>query len=77
MTSNDLSIAKSLGQQDKLALIEEMQILPDFRAPDNIRFGLVPLYTSFTNVHTAVSHLQTIVTDKRYEKYAAARGLVT
>ena len=44
----------SLGHPDgwriDQALIAEMRVLPDFRHPDNIRFGVAPLYTSFAEV---------------------------
>ena len=72
-----ISLGHPEGYRIAQTLIEEMQVLPDFRAPDNIRFGLVPLYTSFTDIHTAVSRLHTIVTEKRYEKYPSSRSLVT
>ncbi|MGH8948862.1 MAG: kynureninase, partial [Acidimicrobiia bacterium] len=43
------------------ALIELGKVIPDFRAPDNLRFGLAPLYNSHLDVHTAVQRLKTIV----------------
>lgn len=71
----------SLGHDEGLridqALIEEMNVLPDFRRPDNIRLGIAPLYTTFAEIHTAVARLRTVVTEKRYEKYSAAAGVVT
>ena len=72
-----ISLGHVEGYRIDQALIEEMQVLPDFRTPDNIRFGLVPLYTSYTDLHTAVSRLQMVVSEKRYEKYPTIRGLVT
>jgi kynureninase len=63
----------SLGHDDGFridqALIQEMAVLPDFRHPDNIRLGIAPLYNSFTEIHTAVAHLRTVVIRKRYEQY--------
>ncbi len=43
------------------ALIEDGKVIPDFRAPDNLRFGLAPLYNSHLDVHTAVQRIRTIV----------------
>jgi kynureninase len=71
----------SLGHPDgwriDQALIAEMRVLPDFRHPDNIRFGIAPLYTSFADVHEAVTRLARVVTERRYEKYPCARSGVT
>jgi kynureninase len=43
------------------ALIEVGKVIPDFRAPDDLRFGLAPLYNSHLDVHTAVQRMKTIV----------------
>jgi kynureninase len=42
--------------------VEKAKVIPDFRAPDNLRFGLPPLYTSFVEVHTAVQRVKAVVT---------------
>ncbi|MGH7268237.1 MAG: kynureninase [Candidatus Rokuibacteriota bacterium] len=71
----------SLGHREGLridrALIEEMGVLPDFRYPDNIRLGIAPLYTSYADIHAAVSRLSTVVEDRLYEKYPDERPAVT
>ncbi len=59
------------------ALIEEMNVLPDFREPDNIRLGLAPLYTSFTEVWEAVDRIRRLVEEERYRRYPAERLPVT
>ncbi len=59
------------------ALIEQMQVLPDFRAPDNIRLGITPLYTTFDDIHQAVQRLRTVVEAHLYEQYPAERPAVT
>jgi len=55
------------------ALIESpppaIQVIPDFRAPDNIRFGITPLYTTFTEIYRALERVRIIVEDKIYEQY--------
>jgi len=60
-----------------LALIHEFGILPDFRPPDTLRFGVAPLYTSFTDLYDTIMALATIVAEKRYERYRHVRPLVT
>ena len=47
------------------------------RAPDNIRLGVAPLYTTFTEVHEAVARLARAVRDRLYEKYPADRAAIT
>jgi kynureninase len=65
------------GYRINRALIEEMNVIPDFREPDNIRFGLAPLYTSFGEVWESVERICSVVTKKRFEKYARDRLTVT
>jgi kynureninase len=59
------------------ALIEEMQVLPDFREPDNIRLGLAPLYTSFVDVREAVMRIHRVMAEERYLRYSRKRLPVT
>jgi kynureninase len=59
------------------ALIEEMEVLPDFREPDNIRLGLPPLYTSFADVWQTVERIRQAVVERRHLRYEAVRSAVT
>ena len=59
------------------ALIEVARVVPDFRAPDNLRLGLSPLTTSFVDVHTAVERLVDLVEAGGHEQYAVERSPVT
>jgi kynureninase len=59
------------------ALIEVGQVIPDFRAPDNLRFGLAPLYTTHLDVHTAVQRLRLIVEGGVSSGYDRTRQTVT
>ena len=63
----------SLGHQEgwriSQCMIEEMNIIPDFRAPDNIRLGIAPLYTRYLDVYEAAVRMRRIVAEGLYEKY--------
>jgi kynureninase len=52
-------------------------VIPDFREPNNIRLGIAPLYTSFTDIYRAVDQLRLIITKKTYERYPRTRDAVT
>ncbi len=52
-------------------------IIPDFRAPDNIRLGIAPLYISFEDIYEAIIRIKTIVENKIYENYDSSFGKVT
>ena len=51
------------------ALIEQVNVLPDFRRPNAIRFGIAPLYTSFMDIYTAFVRLQRVMAERLYEAY--------
>ena len=72
-----VSVRHPEGYRINRALIEEMGVLPDFREPDNIRLGLAPLYTSFTEVWEAVDRIRRVVEEGRHLRYPAERLLVT
>jgi kynureninase len=63
------------------ALIESpppaVQVIPDFRAPDNIRLGLTPLYTTFNEVHRAIERIRVIVEEHVYKGFSDSRSAVT
>lgn len=72
----------SLGHDDgwriAQALIQEANVLPDFRRPDNIRLGITPLYTSYTEIYDALDRLRHVVTSRLYQPYPAeTAGMVT
>lgn len=65
------------GYRITQALIEQMNVLPDFREPDNLRLGLAPLYTSFEEVWEAVDRIRRVVIEGRHLQLSAARRAVT
>ena len=71
----------SLGHDDgwriNQALIHNKDVLPDFRPPNNLRFGIAPLYNSFSDIHTAVMRLRAIMQNKIYERYSVEKPAVT
>lgn len=72
-----ISLGHVEGWRIDRALIEQMNVLPDFRQPNLIRFGIAPLYNSYLDIYTAVCHLRTIVTERLYEKYSRDMTAVT
>ena len=59
------------------AVIEMGKVVPDFRAPDNLRFGLAPLYTSHLDVHTAIQRIKRIVERGEFAGFEARTVNVT
>ncbi|MBM4422349.1 MAG: kynureninase [Chloroflexi bacterium] len=72
-----VSLGHPEGLRIDLALIEEMNVIPDFRYPDNIRLGVAPLYTTFADIHEAVARIRRVIEERLYEKYSAHRPEVT
>jgi kynureninase len=72
-----VSLRPAEGYRINRALIDEMKVIPDFREPDNIRFGLAPLYTSFEEIWEAVERIKQMMLEKSYEKYPVERLAVT
>jgi len=81
MRGSHVSLRHPEGYRINRALIESpppaKKVIPDFRAPDNIRLGIAPLYTTFDEIHQALDRMRTIVTDKIYEQYSHERLTVT
>ena len=59
------------------SLIEDLGVVPDFREPDLIRFGVTPLYTRFVDVWDAMDRLRTALEERRYERFPIERTRVT
>ena len=72
-----ISIRHEEGYRINRAMIEEMNVIPDFRAPDNIRLGFAPLYISFSDIWEGFDRIRRVVEEKRYQKYPAQKLTVT
>jgi kynureninase len=72
-----ISIRHPEGYRINRALIEEMNVIPDFRAPDNLRLGFAPLYLSFTDLWEGFDRIRRVMDEKRYEKYPLQKLAVT
>jgi len=76
-----VSLRHPEGYRINRALIESpppaKKIIPDFRVPDNIRLGVAPLYTTFTDIHQALDRMRIIVKDKIYAQYSSEQLAVT
>jgi kynureninase len=57
--------------------IGDHAVIPDFREPNNIRFGITPLYTSYVEIYHAMAKLRRIIGEKQYERYPRSRDAVT
>ena len=72
-----ISIRHPDGYRINRAMIEEMNVIPDFRSPDNIRLGFAPLYLSFTDIWEGFDRIRQVVQEGRYEKYPKQKLTVT
>jgi len=52
-------------------------VVPDFREPNNIRFGITPLYTTYEEIYSAIEQVELIMEKKEFERYPHAREAVT
>ena len=77
LRGSHISIRHEEGYRINRAMIEEMNVIPDFRAPDNIRLGFAPLYISFTDIWEGFHRIRKVVEEKRYEKYPRQKLTVT
>lgn len=72
-----ISLRHPEGYRINRVLIDELNVIPDFREPDNIRFGLAPLYTTFCDVWEAIERTRQAVADRLFEKIPPTRLTVT
>jgi kynureninase len=72
-----VSLGHPEGLRIELALINDMNVIPDFRYPDNIRLGIAPIYTTFTEIYEGITRLRRVLVERLYEQYPAERPEVT
>jgi kynureninase len=72
-----VSLRHPEGYRINRALIEEMNVIPDFREPDNLRLGIAPIYTSYVEIWEAVDRIRRAVTERCYEHFPQTRLTVT
>ncbi len=81
MRGSHVSLKHKEGYRINRALIESdppaVRVIPDFREPDNIRLGIAPIYTTYTEIHRAISRLRQIVENKLYLEFSGERLGVT
>ena len=54
-----------------------LRVIPDFRAPNNIRLGIAPLYTSYEDIYRALKRIKAILEDGIYQNYSEQQLSVT
>jgi kynureninase len=59
------------------AMIEHGKVIPDFREPNNLRFGFAPLYTSYIDLHTAIVRIVSLMEAALPQTYPQTRTSVT
>ena len=69
-----VSLGHAHGLAIDLAMINDMNIIPDFRAPDNIRLGIAPLYTRFVDIFEVVERMARIVEEGLHHPYRRPDG---
>jgi kynureninase len=77
LRGSHVSLGHPEGLRINRALIDRMRVLPDFRYPDNIRLGVCPLYTTYVEIHAAVTALRDVVAERVFAQYSAERHGVT
>ena len=81
MRGSHVSLKHPEAYRISRAMIESpppaVQVIPDFRAPDNIRLGITPLYTNFAEIHQALVRMRVIVEERIYENYSSEQLAVT
>jgi kynureninase len=65
------------GYRINRALIEQMNVIGDFRAPDNLRLGFAPIYTTFADVWETADRIRRVVVEGLHLNYPDEHPVVT
>lgn len=47
---------------------DRLRVIPDFRAPDNIRIGMAPIYNSYLDIYSGMQRIREVVESEEYLK---------
>ena len=72
-----VSIRHQYGLQIGKAMINAMNVIPDFREPDNIRLGITPLYTTFEEIRIAITRMERLYKYGVYKQFSSEAPAVT
>lgn len=72
-----ISIAHPEARRITANLIERHRVIPDFRAPDNIRIGIAPLYNDSGDIRRCIEALELSVRNREYETIEISSDPVT
>ncbi|MDA9602502.1 hypothetical protein N9S18_01445 [Flavobacteriaceae bacterium] len=54
-----------------------LKVIPDYRPPNLLRFGIAPLYTSYENIFRVLIRIKEIVKTESYKKFEIKKTKVT
>jgi kynureninase len=66
LRGSQVGFARAEGAYAIMQALIARNVIGDFRAPDVLRFGFVPLYTRFVDVWDAVTHLQQVLASSEW-----------
>lgn len=72
-----VSVKHDKAWQITQSLIHDFKVIPDYREPNLIRFGINPLYNSDADIARAVDALKLIVQDGIYQRFRPEKSGVT
>lgn len=72
-----VSVRHEHSWQITQSLIHDFKVIPDYREPSMIRFGITPLYTNETDIERAVTALRRAIGERTYENYSREKRGVT